>query len=335
LKLALLILLPLALLLAGLAAWLYTPDKPEAALRAKYDDRFTAYLETDGIRLRVRDTGPKTAPALILLHGFGASLDTWEAWAAILSQHYRVIRFDLPGFGLTGPDPTGDYSDQRATQIIAALLDQLDIQSATIIGNSLGGRIAWHFAAAYPNRVDKLVLISPDGFASPGFDYGKPPDIPFVMKLLPYTLPKFLLRANLAVAYANPKNLTPATLMRYHDLMLAPGDRAAILARMSQTILQDPTPTLRQIQAPTLILWGAQDHMIPISNATDYQRDIPHNTLVTLPTQGHVPFEEAPSLSIAPVLAFLATSASKQGQGGFAPLDPPLKAQPLEPDSGR
>jgi len=335
LKLALLILLPLALLLAGLAAWLYTPDKPAAALRAKYDDPATAYIETDGIRLRVRDTGPKTAPAIILLHGFGASLDTWEAWSIILSQHYRVIRFDLPGFGLTGPDPTGDYSDQRATQIIAALMDELHIQTASIIGNSLGGRIAWHFAAAYPSRVDKLILISPDGFASPGFEYDKPPAIPWIMKLLPYTLPKFMLRANLAIAYANPKNLTPATLTRYHDLMLAPGDRDAILARMSQTILQDPTTTLRQIPAPTLILWGAKDRMIPISNAADYQRDIPHNTLTTLPTLGHVPFEEAPALSITPVLAFLAAPVDKQGQGGFAPLDPPLRPEALEPDSGR
>jgi pimeloyl-ACP methyl ester carboxylesterase len=311
LKLALLILLALALIIAGLAAWLYTPDKPAAALRAKYDDAATSYITVAGITLRVRDTGPGTAPALILLHGFGASLDTWEPWSQTLSQHYRVIRFDLPGFGLTGPDPTGDYSDQRATKIIAALMDHLDIQKATLIGNSLGGRIAWQFAAAYPGRTDKLILISPDGFASPGFDYDKAPNLPFIMKLLPYTLPKFMLRANLAIAYANPKNLTPQTLTRYHDMMLAPKDRAAMLTRMAQTILKNPKPTLNEIQAPTLLLWGAKDGMIPISNAADYQADIPHTTLITLPTQGHVPFEEAPALSLPPVMQFLAASAVK------------------------
>ncbi len=310
-KLAALILLPVALLLAGLIAWLYTPDKSGAALRAKYDDPATSYPNIDGIALRVRDTGPRTAPALILLHGFGGSLETWEPWAETLDKTYRVIRIDLPGFGLTGPDPTNNYSDERATKLIAALMDHLRIDKATIIGNSLGGRIAWQFAAAYPDRTDKLILISPDGFASPGFDYDKAPNIPLIMKLLPYTLPKFMLRANLAVAYANPKNLTAATFTRYDDMMRAPGDRAAMLTRMSQTILKNPKPTLQKIQAPTLILWGAKDGMIPVTNAADYQADIPNTTFVTLPTLGHVPFEEAPTASLPPVLQFLAAGVVK------------------------
>jgi pimeloyl-ACP methyl ester carboxylesterase len=311
LKLAALILLPPALLLAGLAAWLYTPDKSGAALRAKYDDPATTYPNIDGIALRVRDTGSPAAPALILLHGFGGSLDTWQPWADTLDKTYRVIRIDLPGFGLTGPDPTSDYADERATALIAALMDHLHIQTATLIGNSLGGRIAWQFAAAYPNRTDKLILISPDGFASPGFDYDKAPKIPFIMQLLPYTHPKFMLRANLAVAYANPENLTPATFTRYDDMMRAPGDRAAMLVRMSQTILQNPKPTLQKIKAPTLLLWGAKDGMIPITNASNYQADIPNTKLVTLPTLGHVPFEEAPAASLPPVLQFLAAPVVK------------------------
>ncbi len=310
-KLALLILLPLAVLIAGLAAWLYTPDESAASLRAKYDDPATSYPDVLGVKLRVRDTGPKAAPALILLHGFGASLDTWQPWSDALSAHDRVIRFDLPGFGLTGPDPTGDYSDERATAIIAALMDQLHIRTASLIGNSLGGRIAWRFAAAYPDRTDKLILISPDGFASPGFDYDKAPNIPFIMKLLPYTLPKAMLRANLAIAYANPKNLTAQTLTRYQDMMRAPGDRAAILARMAQTILKQPEPILKTIKAPTLLLWGAKDGMIPIANAADYQQDIPNTTLITLPTLGHVPFEESPALSLPPVVQFLGTLVVK------------------------
>ncbi len=305
-KLAYFILLPLGVLLAGLAAFAYTPDRSGAVLRAKYDDAATSYPDIDGISLRVRDTGPKPAPALILLHGFGASLETWEPWAATLDKTHRVIRIDLPGFGLTGPDPTNDYSDERAEKLIAALMDHLRIRKATLIGNSLGGRIAWRFAAAYPDRTEKLILISPDGFASPGFAYKKAPAIPFIMKLLPYTLPKFLLRANLAVAYADPANLTAATLGRYQDMMRAPGDRAAMLTRMAQTVLTPPAPILAKIQAPTLLLWGAKDRMIPIANATDYQRAIPRATLVTLPTLGHVPFEEAPAMSLPPVLKFLA-----------------------------
>jgi pimeloyl-ACP methyl ester carboxylesterase len=300
----------LVVVLVGLAILLYTPDKSAASLREKYDDAATSYIEVAGIRLRVRDTGPRGAPAVILLHGFGASLDTWEPWALVLSKHYRVVRFDLPGFGLTGPDPARDYSDQRTVVILAALMDRLGVAKASLIGNSLGGKIAWNFAVDEPTRVETLVLISPDGFASPGFEYGKKPQLPAVLKLLPYTMPKFMLRMNLAVAYADPKHLSDAVLTRYADMMRAPGDRGAMLDRMGQVMLQDPAPLLRRITAPTLLLWGEKDGMIPFSNAEDYLRDIPGSKLVALPDLGHVPFEEEPETSLRPVVAFLAADGN-------------------------
>jgi len=289
--------------IVALAIWLYAPDKPRAALEAAYPGD---YRTVDGVRLRLRDTGPRDAPAVILLHGFAASLDTWEPWAHALSAHYRVIRFDLPGFGLTGADPTGDYSDARELKILVDLVDQLGIARASVIGHSLGGRIAWSFAGQHPERVSRLVLVSPDGFASPGFAYGHAPKIPLIMRALPFTAPRGLLKANLAAAYGRPAALSETTLTRYRDLMLAPGVRPAILARMGQTILHDPVPTLARIQTPTLLLWGEKDGMIPISNAADYLRNLPHATLVRLPNLGHVPFEEDPVTSLAPVARFLA-----------------------------
>lgn len=287
----------------ALSIWLYAPDNPRTALEATYAGD---YRTVNGVRLRLRDTGPRDAPAVILLHGFGASLDTWEGWVGALSARYRVVRFDLPGFGLTGPDPKGDYSEARSIQILAGLMDQLGIESASIIGNSLGGRIAWNFAAQHPDRVTRLVLVSPDGFASPGFEYDKAPDVPLMMKALPYMAPRSMLKANLAVAYANPKRLSEATVTRYRDLMLAPGVRRAILERMDQTILRDPVPVLARVTTPTLLLWGEKDGMIPISNAADYLRDMPNATLVRLPELGHLPFEEDPARSLPPVERFLA-----------------------------
>ena len=288
--------------MSGLALFLYAPDKPRAVLEATYPG---TYRTVDGVRLRLRDNGAREAPAVILLHGFGASLETWEPWAQALSARFRVIRLDLPGFGLTGADPTGDYSDARAVRILVDLMGQLGIDRASLIGNSMGGRIAWTFAALHPDRVSQLVLVSPDGFASPGFAYGRPPKIPLLMQALPYVAPRGMIRADLAAAYARPAALRGATLTRYRDMLLAPGVRAAILARTGQTILRDPAPMLARITAPTLLLWGDKDRMIPISNAADYLRYLPHAMLVRLPDLGHVPFEEDPDRSLVPVERFL------------------------------
>ena len=304
-------LLLLFAVLLGLVWWLYTPDRSAAWLAARYVKPDDQFIDVLGARLRVRISGPADAPPVILLHGFGSSLETWEPWAGVLARHYRVIRFDLPGFGLTGPDPSGDYTDQRTVLILAALMDRLGIRQADLIGNSLGGKIAWNFAAAYPERVNRLVLISPDGFASPGFEYGVKPKLPFIMRLLPYTLPRFMLRMNLVIAYADPKKLSDATLTRYQDMMLAPGDRHALLARTQQVFLEPPEPKLAKISAPTLILWGEEDRMIPFSNAADYMRDIRHAKLVALPGLGHVPFEENPAASLPPVMAFLNGGAAR------------------------
>jgi pimeloyl-ACP methyl ester carboxylesterase len=258
------------------------------------------------MRMHVRDTGPKDARAIILMHGLGSSLHTWEPWARTLSATYRVIRFDLPGFGLTGEDPSGDYSDARSVQVLRALMDKLSLGRATIAGNSMGGKIAWMFAAEYPDRVDGLILISPDGFASPGFEYGKRTEVPVVARLLPYTLPPWMLRMNLTPAYGDPSRLTKTTFDRYRDMMLAPGVRRALLARMEQVMLEPPEPLLRRIVAPTLLLWGEKDALIPFSNARDYLAAIPDSRLVSFPDLGHVPQEEAPERSVQPVLEFMA-----------------------------
>jgi len=293
------------LLLVLAAWWLWTPDKDRAALEARYADPPSAFIDVAGLRLHVRESGRKDAPALVLLHGFGGSLHMWEAWSQALSRDFRVIRYDLPGAGLTGADPTGDYSDARGLQVLGALMDRLGVARASIAGHSMGGRLAWRFAAQFPTRVEKLVLVAPDGFASPGFEYGKAPEVSAAVRLMQYVLPKPLLRMSLAPAYAEPAAMSNETVTRYHDLMLAPGVRAAMIARLGQSVLQDPVPMLRTIQAPTLLVWGEKDAMIPVANAQDYLGAVPKATLVALPGVGHLPQEEAPAASADAVGKFL------------------------------
>jgi pimeloyl-ACP methyl ester carboxylesterase len=300
----------LAAVLLGLAAaggglWAWTPDIPRAALEARHARGPADFITVDGMRLHVRDSGPKDAPPVILLHGFGGSVHTWDAWAEGLQATHRVVRYDQPGAGLSAPDRLGQYTDERGMQVLAALMDQLGLQHASLVGHSMGGRLAWRMAADQPQRVDKLVLVAPDGFASPGFDYGRAPDVGWITGLLRWALPRAVVRASLAPAYADPATMTDALVDRYHALMLAPGNRQALLDRMRQLVLRPPAPFLARIQAPTLLVWGTADKMIPVANAADYQRALPRSQLVQLPGVGHLPQEEAAAASLAAVDAFL------------------------------
>ena len=291
--------------LTALSLWLWTPDVPRSALEARYLEAPADMRSVGPWQLHVRQSGPTDAPAVVLLHGFGSSLHTWDAWAKALSATHRVVRIDLPGSGLSPPDPAHDYTDARSLDMLIALMDSLGLQRASWVGHSMGGRIAWTLAARYPERVDKLVLVAPDGFASFGFEYGKPMDVPASLGLMRHVLPKPVLRMNLQSAYARPDSLSDAVTTRYHDLILAPGARQAMLDRLKQTVLQEPVPLLRQIKAPTLLVWGEADAMIPVSNAQDYLQAIAGSRLVSWPQVGHLPQEEAAQLSLKALADFL------------------------------
>lgn len=298
-------------LLAALGAallslfWLWTPDKPRSELEARYLAAPGDMLQVGPWRLHVRESGPRDAPAVVMLHGFGASLHTWDVWAQALSRTHRVIRLDLPGSGLSEPDPANGYTDGRSVQLVLALMDQLGVARASFVGHSIGGRIAWTLAARHPGRTERLVLVAPDGFASPGFEYGKAAEVPAVLGAMRYVMPKAVLRMNLAPAYADPAFLTDALTTRYHDLMLAPGGRDAMLKRLEQTVLTDPVPLLATIAAPTLLVWGEADAMIPVANAQDYLGAVKGSRLVTFAGVGHLPQEEAAAASLQTVADFL------------------------------
>jgi pimeloyl-ACP methyl ester carboxylesterase len=292
-------------LLFSVVFYFWTPNLDVQQLEANYAKPPSQFMNVLGVRLHVRDTGPKNAPAIILIHGFGASLHTWDEWSSTLEKDFRVVRFDLPGFGLTAKDPKQDYTDDRMNLMLVELMKQLQIEKATLIGNSIGGRIAWYFASQYPSQVKKLVLISPDGFKSPTSKYGQQPEVSYLMHLLQFTMPKFLLKQNLEIAYANKATLTPAMLDRYYELLLVPGVREAMIQRMQQTVLIEPNPLLQSIQQPTLLLWGEQDRMIPIDNAKDYLSLMPHAELQTLKNTGHLPQEENPAQNLRGLIKFL------------------------------
>ena len=289
----------------GLLYGLWAPDLTLSELKHRYGADSLQTVQVDGLTIHYQDNGPRDAPVLVLLHGFGSSLQTWDVWAAKLELNYRVIRLDLPGFGLTGPSPLHDYSEANDLATLTHFVDKLGVSSFSVIGHSMGGKMAWGLAAAKPDRVKALVLMAPDGFAQAKDIGTKPYAMPSIMGVIKFSLPKILVRKSIEPAFYDATALSDRLVDRYYDMLRAPGVRAAILERANQTIYTDPVPRLKQITAPTLLVWGEQDQMIPSSNAQSYAEVLANSKTVLLPKLGHLAQEEQPEMALGHVVEFL------------------------------
>jgi pimeloyl-ACP methyl ester carboxylesterase len=290
---------------------LWTPDLERAELEKRYVASSPQMLDVNGLKVHYKETGPQAAPALLLMHGFGSSLQAWDDWSLKLEQKYRVIRLDLPGFGLTGASPANDYSEEKDLAILTHFADKLGLEKFSIIGHSMGGKMAWTLAATQPERVQALVLMAPDGFPEAKDIGTKPYEVPAVMGLIKYFLPKYLVRKSIEPAFAEADALSDARVNRYYDMLRAPGVRAAILERSNQTIYTDPVPRLKAIKAPTLLIWGEQDQIIPSTNAKSYASVLSNSTTVLVPKLGHLLQEEQPEKGLTAVMQFLDSHLKK------------------------
>lgn len=280
-----------------------TPDLPLDFLKNKYAAAPSKFMALNELRIHYRDEG--TGDAIVLVHGTGASLHTWNAWAQELSQTHRVIRLDLPAYGLTGKDPKKRYSSKDYVDLIDAFLKELDVNQFHLVGNSLGGLVSWLYASYHPDKVQKLILIDPSGFPSK-----KSPMVislaktPGINMLIRYVTPKAFIKKNLKEVYYNPDLISTQILDRYYELTLAPGNRTAFIDR-AKIEREDYTDRLGLITNPTLILWGAEDAWIPLKNAYRFEEKIATSTVVVMKETGHLPMEEKPAKSLAITLDFL------------------------------
>jgi pimeloyl-ACP methyl ester carboxylesterase len=299
------VLLASAFLSVGVLYGLWAPDLKLSELQMRYGSSNLQVMPVNGLNIHYTDAGPKDAPVLILLHGFGSSLQAWDEWSDKLAQTYRVIRLDLPGFGMTGPSPVQDYSEQNDVATLTQFVDRLGLTHFSIIGHSMGGKMAWGLAASQPDRVQSLVLMAPDGFPQAKEIGSKPYEMPAVMGVMKFCLPKILVRKSIEPAFFNPHALNDHLVNRYYDMLRAPGVRAAILDRGNQTVYTDPVPRLKKITAPTLLIWGEQDRMIPSSNAKSFAAVLAISQTVLLPHSGHLIHEEQPEVGLKQVTTFL------------------------------
>ena len=289
------------------------PDRPVQSLVARWAGPPSDFIEVNGQVVHVRDVGPRQDPTpVVLIHGTGASLHTWEGWAQALQGRRRVITFDLPGFGLTGPFAgryaPDDYHGDTYARFVLDLLDALKVPRAVLGGNSLGGEVAWRVAALAPARVDRLVLVDASG---PDFEPESVPlaflvaRVPVLNRLGEHLLPRVLVAASVANVYGDPKRLNADLVDRYFELTLREGNRRALGLRLQQFVRGEHAERIRSIRQPTLILWGGRDRLIPPAVGRAFEQAIPGSRLIVFDKLGHVPHEEDPAATVEAVQAFL------------------------------
>ena len=293
--------LTLGILLLGVFS--VSPDKSFEEIAPKYAASPSKFIEVKGLKIHYRDQG-KGYP-IVLIHGTGASLHTWDEWTEELIKNYRVIRLDLPAYGLTGQDPEKRYSSLDYVNLLDAFLDQLGVKEFHLGGNSLGGLVSWLYASYHHQKVNKLLLLNPSGFP---FDSTpmviKLAKIPILNLFIRYITPKSFVKKNLKEVYYNDDLITNKTIDRYYDLTLFEGNRDAFIDR-SLIEREDYTNRLSLIQSPALVIWGENDEWIPVEDSEKFKAHLNNIKVVIMPKTGHIPMEERPKESVATALDFL------------------------------
>ncbi len=286
------------------AAWVYR-DISADVLEARYTTPASRFLNVDGVRIHYRDEG--SGPPLVLIHANFGSLLSWDDWIDTLKARHRVLRFDMTGHGLTGPDGSGDYSLERTVQLTGRFVDALGLNRFAIGGTSIGGTVAMHYAAAHPDRVEHLILLNPGALEGRSVQQagGK---LPRIANILEFITPRFLASYMLRSRYGDPAKVDDKLIDRWYEMWLREGQRAAILARLRSYSSADLDTVTAAVRVPTLILWGEKNPQVPVAQAEELRKmlvNAPEVKVITYPGVGHMAADEAGPLIARDVLAYL------------------------------
>ena len=286
-------------LLIVLGIVFYQKDQSPEEVYKKYALASSQQIAIGGVQLHYSDEGNRLdSTPLLLIHGTSSSLRTWDGVTAQLKNQYRIIRFDLPGFGLTGPNPDHDYSTRYYNEVIDSLLRALQISRVIVVGNSLGGAIATQYAIYQPGKVRGLVLVDAAGLPPAKKTTGaigfKLAQMPVINQLLTIITPRVLVKKSLEDAYGDIGKVTDSLTSQYFDMLTREGNRKALVDRMRQGWQVTDGNFLTKVEAPTLIVWGSKDRLIPVENAALFQQKIKNSQVHIWDNLGHVPMEEDP-----------------------------------------
>lgn len=279
------------------------------------------YTEVEDVRISYIDEGPREAPALLFIHGLGGALDNWDYNIPYFREKYRCLAIDMPGFGNSEQDDEFPYTLEWYTDIVAAFLDKMDVQRATLIGNSMGGHAAAYTAIRHPEVVERLVLVDASGTFGPGglqekllVHFPKLAET-IVLRIAgkhlakgPDHFVKWLDETNIS----NPEGAgfykidTPQEkdfrkrmleLARHYGYTEAYPKYIRAILGVGRSILATPlNERLDEIKCPTFIWWGKEDRVVPLEEGDKYLNGIEGARMVIVEEVGHVGMIERPEL---------------------------------------
>lgn len=276
-----------------IALWAYQ-DIPAEALEAKYGNDASRFMNVAGVRMHYRDEGPRDAPAIVLVHANFASLLGWEPWVEALKDKYRIVRFDMTSHGLTGPDPTGDYGLERTMDLTERFIDAVGLKNFTIGGTSLGGTVSLLYTNRHPDRVNRLILLSPGSLEGREQKErrGEVPDAAYVLK---YIMPRALPKSFLTSGFGSQSEPSEELIDQWFELWRLEGQREAQLDRLSQYKVFDVEAAFRAVDKPVLLLWGEENTTAKYEQAAEVQHLLENTdvTFISYPGVGHMAVQQA------------------------------------------
>jgi pimeloyl-ACP methyl ester carboxylesterase len=271
---------------------------------------YSRFADIDGVRIHYQEKGK--GESLVLLHGYTASTYAWKDVFGPLSERFRVIAVDMKGFGFSGK-PAGDYTRRAQSDLVVKLLEHLKISQAIFCGNSMGGEVAMNAAVRRPDRVSALILVDSGGVTISGGDSVTPgvtewPVIGPAIAALALTSDS-LVRDGLRKCYYDKSLVTDEQVAAYYrPLKTRDGQRAAYLAR-AQALTNPIEPEINKIGQQTLIIWGAEDELIPLEAGQRLTSLIDGSQLVVFDKCGHTPQAEMPGRFVDEVNSFVTSMA--------------------------
>ncbi len=284
-------------------------DIPVDVLEARYGGPDLQQQTVDGVAIRYRVSGPLdgSRPIVVLIHSHFWTMRMWERWMQPLQGEFTLLRYDMTSHGLTGPDPSEDYSAERGADLLNGLMNALQIDKVSLVGSSSGAAVAYTMASQFPDKVEKLVLMNAPGMPkmkNKWVERGMPSWVGFMF----YLLPKPLFKPFLEFAVVDKSLISDATVDEFHEMYRREGNRKAEFLRMSRWQPYDMPKILQGVTAPVLIQWGLQNQQLAYDDAEDFKQLLVNaaaTQIIIYPDAAHVLPIEKPQASAEDVRQFL------------------------------